>query len=140
MNINIEFRIFKLVSVLNFSLNWQFWFFGWNLPKKRYFKSKTEKVKIITEFCLFELAYVPNFILDKILNDGQNLMKRAFPVKNRKCDQHHWILHSRVRLATKFQLKQPILIFRIKFAHEKYFWSTAEKLTSFTEFYIFELV
>ena len=30
----IEFWILKLVKVLNFSSNWQFWFFGPNLPKK----------------------------------------------------------------------------------------------------------
>ena len=34
MNMTIEFCMFKLVSVPNFSLNWQFWFFGPNLPKK----------------------------------------------------------------------------------------------------------
>ena len=34
VNIIIEFRLFKLVLVPNFSLNWQFWFFGPNLPKK----------------------------------------------------------------------------------------------------------
>ena len=30
----IEFCIFELVSVPNFSLNWQFWFFWPNLPKR----------------------------------------------------------------------------------------------------------
>ena len=37
------FFIFELVQVLNFSLNWQFWVFGPNLPKKGYFQSKTEQ-------------------------------------------------------------------------------------------------
>ena len=31
---SIEFCIFKLVLVPNFSLNWQFWLLGQNLPKK----------------------------------------------------------------------------------------------------------
>ena len=34
VNTTIEFCIFKLVWVPNFSLNWQFWFFRPNLPKK----------------------------------------------------------------------------------------------------------
>ena len=34
MNITNEFGILELVLVPNFSLNWQFWFFGPNLPKK----------------------------------------------------------------------------------------------------------
>ena len=34
VNSTTEFCIFKLVLVPNFSLNWQFWFFGPNLPKK----------------------------------------------------------------------------------------------------------
>ena len=34
MNITTVLRIFKLVSVPNFSLNWQFCFFGPDLPKK----------------------------------------------------------------------------------------------------------
>ena len=34
VNIIIEFHIFKLVLVPKFSWNWQFWFFGLNLPKK----------------------------------------------------------------------------------------------------------
>ena len=34
VNFFIEFWIFKLVLVSNFSLSWQFWFFGPNLLKK----------------------------------------------------------------------------------------------------------
>ena len=34
MNISIEFCIFKLVQVPNFTLNGQFWFFGTNFPTK----------------------------------------------------------------------------------------------------------
>ena len=63
VNTTIEFRIFKLVYVLNFSLNWLFWFFGPNLPKKC-FRSETEKVNTATEFCIFELIYVLNFSIN----------------------------------------------------------------------------
>ena len=34
VNTTIEFYIFKIFLVPNFSLSWQFWFFGLNLPKK----------------------------------------------------------------------------------------------------------
>ena len=34
VNIITEFRTFKLILVSNFNSNWQFWFFGPNLPKK----------------------------------------------------------------------------------------------------------
>ena len=34
VNTTFEFWIFELVLVPNFSLNWQIWFFGLNLPKK----------------------------------------------------------------------------------------------------------
>ena len=34
VNTTMEFCIFELVYVPNFSLNWQFWFFRPNLPKK----------------------------------------------------------------------------------------------------------
>ena len=46
MNTTIEFYILQLVYVPNFSLNWQYWFFGPNLSKKGYFRSKTEKLDI----------------------------------------------------------------------------------------------
>ena len=43
LNITIEFCIFKLVNLSNFSLNTHFWFFRPNLPKKWYFQCKIEK-------------------------------------------------------------------------------------------------
>ena len=48
----------------NFSLNWQFYFFGTNLPKKGVSGPKQKKVNITIEFCIFELVYVPNFSLN----------------------------------------------------------------------------
>ena len=37
---------------------------GPNLLQKGYFRSKTEKVNITIEFCIFELAHVLNFSLN----------------------------------------------------------------------------
>ena len=47
VNIIIEFSLFKLVLLLNFSLNWQFWVFWPDSPKKVFFWPKTEKVNTI---------------------------------------------------------------------------------------------
>ena len=54
LNIIIEFRLFKLVLVPNFSLNWQFWFFWLHLPKGLFW-SKREKVN--TTYFLHNSAY-----------------------------------------------------------------------------------
>ena len=36
---------------------------------------------------------------------GQICPRRVFMVKNKKSEYHHWILHIRISLGTKFQLK-----------------------------------
>ena len=58
----IEFCIFELVFVSNFTLNQQFWIFGPNLPKKDIYGQKKKKINII-KFRLFKLVLVPNFSL-----------------------------------------------------------------------------
>ena len=52
--------------------------FGPNLLKKgNYFQSKTDKVYTTIEVCIFELAFVPNFTLNKnFLIFGPNLPKK----------------------------------------------------------------
>ena len=63
-----------------------------------------------------------------------------FPILNRKSEHHHWILHIRISLGTKFLLQLTILIFWTKFAQSRCFWSKTEKVYTTIEFYIFELV
>ena len=63
-----------------------------------------------------------------------------FVVKNSKSEQHHWILHIRISLGTRFQLNLTILIFRTRFAQKRYFWSKAEEVNTTIEFSIFKLV
>ena len=117
MNITIEFCIFESVLVSNFSSNWQFWFFGPNLPKKDI--SSLKQVKwtpplnfAYSNYSLYQTSlWANNFgFLDQIYP------RRVFVVKNRKCEHHHWILHIRISFGTKFQLKLTISIFRTKFA------------------------
>ena len=50
-----------------------------------------------------------------------------FTVKNRKSEQHHWVLHIRISLSNKFYLKLIILIFGTKFAQYGWFQYKTEK-------------
>ena len=58
--------------------------------QKWYFQSKTEKVKIIIEFYLFELVYVPNFTLDKILNRWAKFDEKGISGKKQKMGSAPW--------------------------------------------------
>ena len=62
-----------------------------------------------------------------------------FPVLNRKSEQRNWILHIRISIGAKFQLKLTILIFLTKFAQQDYFQSKTNKMNTAIEFRIFEL-
>ena len=68
------------------------------------------------------------------------LLKRVFPVWNRKSEHRHWILHIWIRLGTKFQLKLTVFIFWIKFAQKGFFPSKTEKVNTTIEFCLYELV
>ena len=61
---------------------------------------------------------------------GRNWKKKTY---------HHLILHIGISLGAKFQLKQAILIFWIKFAQKGYFRSKTEKVSTIIEFCMFEL-
>ena len=69
-------------------------------------------MNIIIEFCKFELVLVPNFTLNwQFWFSDQICPKRVIPVEKGKSEHYFWILHIRIRLGTKFQPKQTILIF-----------------------------
>ena len=115
LKITIEFCILKLVLLLHFNLNWQFWFFGPNLPKKFYLRSKKENLNITVELCIFKLVSVPHFsLIWQFGFFGPNLPKTGISCLKKKKWNHHWILHFRIGLASKFGLKG-------------YFWSKTEK-------------
>ena len=106
-NTIIEFYIFELVQVTNTSLNWQFWFFEPNLSKWS-LRWKLKQVNIAIELCIFELVYVPNFSWNwQFCFFGPSLPKKGYlQSKTEKLNKHHHlILHIRIRLRTKFQLK-----------------------------------
>ena len=54
LNITIEFCIFQLVQLPDFKINWQFRFFGKNLPKK-VFAVEIAKSEHNSEFYIFKL-------------------------------------------------------------------------------------
>ena len=69
--------------------------------QKGYLQSKTEKVNTTTEFCIFKLVkFHPKLATFDCLD--QICPKEVFPVKNRKSQQHHWILHIQVHLGAIF--------------------------------------
>ena len=130
VNIIIEFRIFKLVLVPNFSLNWQFWFFWPDLPKKGFsgLKQKKWTPHIFYIILHIQISLVRNFSSNwQFWFFGPNLPKKVFPVKNRKSEHHHGILHIWISLDTKFQLKLIILSFWTKFTQKRYFQSKTEQ-------------
>ena len=125
----------------NFSLNWKFWLFGPNLPKKGIScqKQKKEHHHWISHI---RISLGIKFYLKLIILTvwTKFAKKRAFLVKNEKSEHRHWILHIRIRLATKFSLKLIILVFWIIFAKKGRFQSKTKKVNTVIEFCIFELV
>ena len=124
MNIIIELRIFKLIFVPNFPLNWQFWIFWPDLPKKGFsgLKQKKWTPHIFYIILHIQISLVRNFSSNwQFWFFGPNLPKKVFPVENRKSEHHHGILHIWISLGTKFQLKLIILSFWIKFTQKRVF-------------------
>ena len=68
---------------------------------------------------------------------GSKFAQNRYPVKNRKTDHHHWILHISINLSTKSQSKPSILIFWIKFVKKGISRSKTEKV-NIIAFYIFK--
>ena len=123
-NIIIEFRLFKLVLVPNFSLNWQFWFFWPDLPKKGFsgLKQKKWTPHIFYIILHIQIILVRNFSSNwQFWFFGPNSSEKAFPVESRKSEYHHGIPHIWISLGTKFQLKLITLSFWTKFTQKRYF-------------------
>ena len=66
--------------------------------------------------------------------------QKVFPVENKKSEHHHYFLHIRISIGTKFQLKLTILIFLTRLTQQGYFQLKTEKVNSTNEFWILELV
>ena len=83
----IEFHLFKVVLVPNFRLNWQFWFFWLDLPKKC-FSGLKEKKWTPHIFCIIlhiQMSLVRNFSSNwQLWFFGSSLPKKVFPVEQNK--------------------------------------------------------
>ena len=135
INTTIELCILKSVYIPDFSLNWQFWFSGPNLPKKS-ISGQNWKRWTTYEFWIFEISkYQTSVSRIKFASKGYSQSK-----KWKVNSTHHWILHIQISLGTKFQLKLIILIFSTKFAQNGYFQSKSEKMNTAIKFCIFKSV
>ena len=116
--------------VPNFCFNWQFWFFWPDLSKKGFsgLKQKKWTPHIFYIILHIQISLVQNFSSNwQFWFFGPNLPKKVFPVKNRKSEHHHGILHIWISLGTKFQLKLIILSFWTKFTQKRYFQLKTEQ-------------
>ena len=84
IHITIEFCIFELVFLSNFTLNkFHFEFLNQIFPRRVFM------VEFI-EFHMIELVLVPNFSLNwQFCCFGRDLPKKVFPVENRKSEHHY---------------------------------------------------
>ena len=93
--------------------------FWTKLAQEGYLCSITQKVNIIIEFCLLKLVLMPSFSSNwQIWFFGPNLHKIESPVKDRKSEHHHGILHIWISPGTKLQLKLIILSFWTRFTQK----------------------
>ena len=95
----IEFCIFKLVEVPNFSLSRQLWLFWDIFAPKKYLWHKTEKVNITIKFYIFQLVKESSFSLNwQFWFFGVNLTKKSISGLKRKSENHYWILYISITL------------------------------------------
>ena len=115
MDITIEFVIFELVKVPNFSLNWQFCFFGLKSSQKGYFSLK-QKIE--------HYHWIPHIRISLGTKFQVKLTIFIFWSKLAQ-NRYHWSKTEKVNSTIKFcvfqlvwipQLKFKMLIFWTKFA------------------------
>ena len=81
LQINSRTNFFHKKTVLSFE---------WKLPKKSILCSNRKKVGITIEFSIFELIWIPNFILNRQSRfSGPNLPKMGILGKSRKIEHQH---------------------------------------------------
>ena len=129
--------------VPNSHLNWQFWFFLTRFVQKGFFWSKTEKW---TQHIFYIIPHIQINLVQNFSSNwqfwffGQDLLKKIFPIKNRKSEHRHGILHIWISLGTKFQLKLIILSFQTKFTQKRYFQLKTEQAVQWLQAFDFCVV
>ena len=140
-NFYFLFFIFLVLRKLSF---WQGnWALGYHSMMFRQIPDISEFPKILSLKSLgnsWGNSYIPCLLV--IIAHRFHLWKytkRVLSIKIRKSEHHHWILHVRISVGTKFQLLLMILIFLTKSGQKGYFHSKTKKVNSIIEFWIFEL-
>ena len=100
----------EISLVQNFSSNLQFFIFWTKFAQKG-----------ISGQNLKKLTSSLNSVYSNKSLGAKFLSKGVFPVKNKKNEHHHGILHILISLGTKFQLKLIVLSFWTKFTEKRYF-------------------
>ena len=136
MNITIEFFIFILYSIINYSSRTNFQlklttaiFWTKFAEKGSYSQSKANKIDTTIEFCIFELVIVSNFNLNNFEFLDQICPRKKFMVKNRK-SEHHQIPLIQISRSTKFRPKLTTLFFLTRFTQKGFFWFKTEKVNT----------
>ena len=135
--------------ITTFKLKMESLIFGPNLPKNGIWVNKRKSRSITIEFCIFELVLAPNLNLNwQLWVFGTNLPKKVIlgqkkkkrkKEKTKNPEHYHWVLHIRISLGSKIQLKLLSLFFSAKFAQNKHFESQTEKVNIAIELQIFQL-
>ena len=137
----IEFCIFELVFVSNFTLN-NFEILDQIYPRK-IFMVENRKVNIIIEFHIFKLVLVPNFSLNwQFWFFWPDLPKKGFSgLKQKKRTPHIFslILHILISLVQHFSSSDNFN-FLDQICTKMYFWSKTENGNIIIEIHIFKLV
>ena len=138
VNTTVEWCVYELVKVPNFSLNWQFWVFGPNLPTKGVLsrKQKNWTSSMNSVYSIYSW-YQTSGETDNFDDLDQTCPKNKFSVENRK--QKNWTLAIEfcifeLVLVLNISLKWQFWVFGTKFAQIGYFQSKAEKVSITIEF------
>ena len=91
-NLTIKFYRFESLHVPNFSLNWQCWFFGPNLPKNVISGQKKKKSEHHQWILHTRISQGTKFYFKQFWFFGTNLTKKGISGRKRKSQHHYWIL------------------------------------------------
>ena len=92
--------------------------FRTKLTQKWFFQSKKENHKNHHRILHILVSLGSIFQFQQLWFFETNFPKRILPIETKKKEHHHWFVHIRVILSTKFQLELTILICWTKFAQK----------------------
>ena len=84
-------------------------------------------MNITIEFFIFEWVYQISAETDNFHFLDQTFPRRVFLAYNRCKEHHHWVLHIRINLSSKFFPEQINLNFWTKYAQKRYLGPKAQK-------------